>query len=551
MLSFLQIENIAIIEKMAVEFSEGLNILTGETGAGKSILIDSINAVSGAKTSRELIRTGAESAFVAAVFSGTRETAALLEEMGIAPSEDGALQLQRRMFRDGKNACFVNGTAVTVAMLRQLAIRLVNIHGQRDSQALLRSENHLGFLDRFAGDGDAAADYAADFGRLTALQKEIEKLNMDEGYKARRLDLLNFQIGELEAAGIEAGETEALKKRRAVLRNSVRVTAALSRALTALLGADDEPGADALLREAAGCVDSVSDVAHGLQAVGESLAEARETALDAASVLDDALSQLGGSEAEIHAVEERLDLLSRLAKKYGGSEEAMLAFLAEAKEELDAITFSAERLEQMQVEYDRLLAQTTAKAAELTSLRRAAGERLASAVERELRELDMPNVRFVTELRPAALCATGADEAEFLISANPGEAPKPLVKVASGGELSRVMLALQTILNDGGEATLIFDEIDTGVSGSAAGRIAVKLKSLSRRNQVLCITHSAQIAAYAGTHKYLYKTVENGMTYTRIRTLSGDERARELARITFGEQYSEVQLASARSMLRL
>ena len=550
MLQYLRIENVATIESLSVEFSAGLNILTGETGAGKSILIDSINAVSGAKTPRELIRSDASSAFVAALFSGIGpHTADALRAIGVEPDEDGCLQLQRRLFRDGKNACFINGAAVTVSMLHAAALNLVNIHGQRDAQQLLRSESHLGFLDGFAEDGEALDAYRAVYTRLRALKKEADALTVDEGYKARRLDLLTFQIGELEAAGVTVGETDALKKRRAVIRSAVKVTAALNRAVAALVGAEDAVGADALLGEALGSVEAVTDVVPDLRGVSDSLEDVRETVLDAASVLEDALDQLGGSEAEIDGIEERLDVLTRLSKKYGGSEEAMLAFLADARAELDALTFSGEKLERLSAEYDETLAEARKLAVALSKLRRAAGKRLSAAVENELRELDMPHVRFCVMLADAPLSDSGADAAEFLISANPGEDPKPLSKVASGGELSRVMLALKTVLNDAADATLIFDEIDTGVSGSAAGRIGEKLRALAGRNQVLCITHSAQIAAKAAAHIFLYKTVENGRTFTRLRALDEAQRAAELARITFGEDYSAVQLASAQSLL--
>ncbi|MBQ7688830.1 MAG: DNA repair protein RecN [Clostridia bacterium] len=551
MLSVLQIENIAIIEKMTVDFSAGLNILTGETGAGKSILIDSINAVSGAKTSRELIRTGAAYAFVSAVFTGVdRETADALALMGISTDADGSLQLQRKMFRDGKNLCFVGGTAVTVSMLRAAAMQLINIHGQRDSQELLRSESHMGVLDRFADNAETQADYAGTFEALTAVKKEMDALRLDEGYKARRLDLLNYQIGELEAADITDGETENLKKRRAIIRNAVRVSDALSRTVAAVLGTEDTPGAGALLHEAACHIASVTDVVQGLSPVQESLLQAEETVMDASAVLEDALQQLGGSEEQIDEIEERLDVLTRLTKKYGGSEAAALAFLAEAKAELENLTFSEETLARLQTEYDRLLAEATEKAAALSRSRAQAGKTLSACVEEQLRQLSMPHVRFLTQVLPAPLSQTGADTVEFLITANPGEEPKALGKVASGGELSRVMLALQTVLNARSAATLIFDEIDTGVSGTAAGRIAEKLKNLSLKNQVLCITHSARIAAFADRHIYLYKTVENGKTYTKMQLLDREERARELARITFGDHYSAVQLESARGLLQ-
>ena len=550
MLSYLQIENVAIIEALDLELSPGFTALTGETGAGKSILIDAINAVSGAKTSRELIRTGAESAFVAAVFTGLDpDFAASLAESGIE-APDGELQLQRRLFRDGRNQCFINGAAVTVSMLRAVAIRLVNIHGQHDAQELLRAETHVGFLDGFAQDEAARAAYTAAYDEMTRIDAELRRLSMDESYKARRLDLLNFQIGELEAADLREGETEALKKRKNVIKNAVRVTGALTRAVTALLGADDVPGAEALAEDAVRAVESAAEVVHDLRPVAESVADARETLLDAASVLEDALSQLGGDESEIDAIEERLDLLYRLSRKYGSTEAEMLAFLSGARQELETLSFSEERARALQAALEAARREAEKKAAVLTALRKKAAKALSTAVEAELRDLDMPHARFAVRIEPAPLHAMGAETVEFLISANPGEEPKPLGKIASGGELSRVMLALKTVRNVPAAATLIFDEIDTGVSGSAAGRIAVKLSDVARNNQVLCITHAAQIAAYADDQKYLYKTVENGKTFTRLRTLTPEQRARELARMTFGEHCTEVQLRSAESLLR-
>ena len=552
MLQYLQIENIATIQKAEVAFRPGLNILTGETGAGKSILIDSINAVSGAKTSRELIRTDSDSAFVSALFTDIGAgTVKKLEEAGLPSEPDGTLLLRRRLFRDGKNDCFVNGAPVTVSMLKTVAMSLINIHGQRDSQALLDSERHIEFLDAYADTGAQCAAFGEAFCRLKELKAQIRALSMDEAYKARRIDLLQFQIGELKAAEVQVGERAALKHKKAILNHAQKVIEALSAAVGALLGDGETPGAEGLLSTAVGQINAASEVAKGLGEVAQSVEAARDTVLDAASVLDDVLQQLAENDDNIDDIEARLDVLYRLSKKYGETEEEMLAFLAAAESELETITFSEEKTEQLTAQYEAVLADAEKKAAALTQKRKAAAKKLSAAIEKELAFLDMPHARFVTVVEDAPMTETGADRVEFLISANPGEDPKPLGKVASGGELSRVMLAIKNVLQ--GEhtaASLIFDEIDSGVSGSAAGKIALKLKALSRHAQVLCITHSAQIAAYADAHFLLSKHVENGRTFTQIRSLDLAERAQELARITYGAGYTPRQLESAAEMIR-
>ena len=552
MLRYLQIENIATIQKADVSFAAGLNILTGETGAGKSILIDSINAVSGAKTSRELIRTDAASAYVSALFADVGgDTLRRVAEAGLPAEPDGTLLLQRRLYRDGRNDCFVNGAPVTVSMLKGVAMSLINIHGQRDSQALLDSERHIEFLDAYAKTDAEKEAFTAAYTTLKEIKEKIKALSLDEAYKARRLDLLTFQIGELQAADVQPGEIAALKHKKAILNHSQKVTEALAKAVTSLIGDGETAGADSLLSDAAGQIYSVSDIAKGLSAVAESVDAAKDAVLDAAGVLDDVLQQLSQNTDNIDDIEARLDVLYRLGKKYGATEEEMLAFLAQAEEELDNITFAEEKIAALNAEYEKQLALTESAAAALSKKRKAAAKTLSAAIENELSFLDMPNARFVTVAEPAPMGETGADRVEFLISANPGEDPKPLGKVASGGELSRIMLAIKNVLQgDHTAASLIFDEIDTGVSGSAAGKIALKLKTLSRHAQVLCITHSAQIAAYADEHKKLTKTVENGKTYTRIATLDADARAKELARITYGESYTPRQLESAAEMIR-
>lgn len=550
MLSDLQIENIAIIERASVGLSDGLNVLTGETGAGKSIIIDSINAVSGEKTSRELIRTGETSACVTALFEKVPAfVTELARESGIDCPDD-TLLLQRRLYKDGKNACRINGLTVTLSMLKTIAMNLVNIQGQRDSQTLLDAEHHIEFVDAYAENDEARREYSQAYEGLCRVKAEIKALTMDEAYKARRIDLLSFQVRELEDADIKVGEKKELEHKRNIINNSLKLIKALSDAMVALTGDDENNGASGLIATAAGNINGVTAIAKELAAVSELLMGAKDTVEDAAGVIDDVLRQLDGMDQDINAVEERLDVLYRMSKKYGATEEDMLAFLEEAKRELDTITFSEERLEQLQKEQEEQYALTLEKAAALSETRKTAGEKLAAAVEAELRYLDMPHVRFLTEIKSVPFSENGADEVVFLITANPGEAPKPLGKVASGGELSRIMLAVKNVLTaKNGASTLIFDEIDAGVSGSAASKIAVKLAKLSDGAQVICITHQAQIAAFADRHLFLSKEVCDGRTFTRVKELNDAERAEELSRITFGEHYTETQLSSSAQLI--
>ena len=551
MLKLLEIENIAVIEKASVSFAGGLNVLTGETGAGKSIVIDSINAVTGQKTSRELVRTGAAHAFVSALFEDAGErVAARLNECGVPLEPDGAVLLQRTLYKDGRNLCRINGVTVTVSMLKSVGEELINIHGQRDSQALLDSARHVFFLDSFAGLQDAVAAYAADYARLRETRKAIRSLQTDEAEKARRIDLMTWQINELAGAELVPGEREELHRKKNILTNSLKLASALTAAVNALSGDGETAGAAQLLSQAAGEIASVASVAKGLDAVAASLEEAENAAADAAAVLDDVLNQLDNVEGSLDAIEERLDRLYRLSVKYGETEEEMLAFLENARKELELITLSDERLAELSAQEESLLASCKQQAAALTAARKKSAKQLSAAVEGELAFLNMPSCRFVPEIVPVELCPTGADEVTFLISANAGEEPKPLGKVASGGELSRIMLALKNVLSEKDSVgTLIFDEIDAGVSGAAASRIAVKLSQVARRTQVICITHLAQIAAFADEHKFLCKEEIGGKTYTRITALDEDGRARELSRISYGENPGEAQMLSARQML--
>lgn len=551
MLKSLQIENIATIEKLSVDFSDGLNVLTGETGAGKSILVDSINAVTGEKTSRDLIRTGEASACVTALFADVSDAVILrLSDSGISVEDDKMLLIQRRLYRDGKNACRINGMTVTVGMLRSVASLLINIHGQRDSQQLLDEAYHLKFVDGYAEDGKLLEEYRSEYRLLCGIKARLRDLQTDETEKARMADLLSYQINELENADIRPGEKKELVRKKSFLENSQKIKNALGAALNALIGDGEEAGASGALSAAAGYVGSVTGAARGLEPVYSQLAAVADSVSDIASVIDDVIGQLDTIDGDIDSVEERLDVLYRLSRKYGDTEEQMLAFLEDAKTRLDGIVHSDEERERLTEEYGNTLARAEKKAVLLSDARWKAGEALCAAIESELKFLDMPNVRFVTEIKPVPLCENGADEVRFLISANPGEEPKPLGKTASGGELSRVMLAIKNVLTDSdGVGTLIFDEIDTGVSGSAAGKIAVKLASVSLCTQVFCITHLSRIAAFADEHIFLSKVVQNGKTYTRAEILSPEKRAAELARITFGSEFTDVQLSSGEQMI--
>ena len=547
MLTSLKIENVAIIESAAIEFGCGLNVLTGETGAGKSIVIDSINAILGERTSRDIIRTGAQSAKVYAVFEDVNERVRnFLDENGI-DCEDGVLIINRTLNRDGKNICRLNGAPVTVSMLRELGGELIDIHGQHDSQSLLSPEKHCGFVDGFAENSGLISDYREKYRRLCEIRNSLKKLTTDESSKSQRIDFLTYQIDELEKSDITPGERDELKARKALINNSQKVMESLNTAYMALKA--DGAGID-MISNAETEIANASEYMDSLGEASEKITDIRYELDDIAELVRDAMSEIEYDPSELDDIEERLDLLYRLSKKYGETEEDMLEYLAKAREELESIAFSEEKVMELQKQEKTALVEAEAAADRLTESRKTAGEKLSRAICSELEFLDMPNVRFVVKLEDIGLTENGRDGVEFLISANVGEEPKPLAKIASGGELSRIMLAIKNVLAEtDGVDTMIFDEIDTGVSGRAAQKIAMKLRSASKGRQVICVTHLAQIAAQGDVHLYISKSVSDGKTYTNIKSLIEEERVSEIARIMGGMEITQLQLESAREML--
>ena len=551
MLSELKIENIAVIDEASICFGDGLNCMTGETGAGKSIIIDAVNCVTGEKTSRELIRSGEKSASVTAVFTAVSEnTRSLLAGNDIDPG-DGELIVFRRIFPDGRNSCRVNDRPVSVAFLKTLGDTLINIHGQSDSRNLLDSERHFEYIDLYAGDGALLERYRADYSELTGIRREIRRLSTDESKKLQELDMLDFQINELEKAEIRDGEKEELTSRRDAARNAEKTAAALNAASAALDGDENTPGAADLIAEAAEQIEKAAQFLPELARFPEQLREAGYLLEDASNAVVAQLDGAAFSEHEIDRIEERLDVLYRLGLKYGGTEREMLDYLENARRRREEIETADARLEELNSLFDAAADRAKKSAKELSRARRDAAKRFAAEIAAELRDLDMPNALFTVADELAPLGENGADNMCFLFSANRGEAPKPLTKTASGGELSRVMLAIKNVLS-GRDAvgTLIFDEIDTGISGRAAGKVAEKLYGVARRSQVVCVTHLAQIASFAD-HQYLIeKTARDDRTYTTVTALDDAGRAAELARIGGGTSTGAIQLENARDLLR-
>ena len=551
MLSLLHIENIALIEAADIQFDPGFNVLTGETGAGKSIVVDSISAVLGERTSRELIRTGAKSALVHGVFTGVQKLA-WLEENGIVQGDE--LLLQREIQADGRNVCRVNGKLVTVTQLREVGRQLLNIHGQHDGQQLLDPSCHLGYLDRFGRTEGLLGDYQATYKELAALRRQIHALEMDEAERSRRVDTLTYQIRELERAELKPGEDEELDQRRTLLRSAGKLMDAVRAAEFALYGDDDSRGAVTLVGEAEAEIRSVARYSEQMSALAESLAQLRSLADDAAERLRDAGEELNFSPEELDELESRLDTLYRLKKKYGATVEDMLDYLERCRKELDQIQFADDTIARLEKELVKLRKEAKSKAEKLSEARKKAATLLESRVRDELEQLDMPKVRFQAEFSPKAgewgLDETGMDEVQFLMSANVGEALKPIQKVASGGELARIMLALKNVLaEDDGIGSLVFDEVDTGVSGRAAQKVAEKMADVARHKQVLCVTHLPQIAAMAHTHFSVQKGERDGRTYTKVERLDRSGREDELARLLGGANVTDTLLSSARELL--
>ena len=548
MLHLLHIENIAVIEEADIAFSSGFNALTGETGAGKSIVIDAMGAVLGQRTSRDLIRTGAAKAFVSAVFTGVPSLPALAD-LSLAP-EEGELLLQREIYADGKNACRINGKPVTVAQLRQIGNQLLNIHGQHDGQQLLDEEQHGAYLDRYGHDEGYLETYGACFAAMEETRRKIRSLQMDEAEKARRVDSLQFQINELERADLKPGEEEALQQRRMLLRNSEKFMSAIQGALWSLSGGDEGGGAVSLLREAEDSLAGARGLDEQFSQLHQRLTALHSEAYDVAETLRDMESAFDFSPQELDALESRADQLYRLKKKYGSTVEEMLEYLDQCRSELDRITFAADTVERLQRELQTEYAQVMKAAQLLSGARKAAAKDLELRVQDELRQLDMPRARFSICFAEKEPAADGIDEVRFLMSANMGEELKPIQKVASGGELARIMLALKNVLAENETiGTLVFDEVDTGVSGRAAQKVAEKLAQVSRVKQVLCVTHLPQLAAMADVHFSVEKGEREGRTYTSVEELNREQRCRELARLTGGAHITAAMLAGAEELI--
>ncbi len=549
MLSVLKIKNIAIIESAEIEFSRGFNVLTGETGAGKSIILDSINAVLGFRTSRELIRTGESQAEVTALFSEIGNDVSLkLTELGLPPCEDGSLLISR-IITPEKNVCRINGALTNVTVLKELGNTLISIHGQQDNRELLNSETHLSYIDALASNSELLSRFEEVYSELSETQHLIKKMSSDKAERARRADMLAFQIDELSKAEIVPGEWEELKNRRSVIRNFEKIQSAFGSAYSALSGDGDFEGAVSLVSGALRELSGVSSFSSDAERLCGELSEVYYTLSDISESLRDG-SDEDFSPDELRDIEDRLDLLYRLSKKYGDTEEEMLLFLSDAQKELDEISLSDDALEKLIPKRDGLLKKAESLAAELSKERKKAAEEFCDKVCDELRFLDMPSVKFFARFFETPLSEKGFDGVEFLISANVGEAPKPLAKTASGGELSRIMLAIKTVLSDKDSIqTMIFDEIDTGVSGRAAVKIAQKLGEASVGKQVICVTHLPQIASRGDSHYLIEKSSHDGKTYTKVTLLNKDERVYEIARIIGGDKISDVQLLNAKEML--
>lgn len=548
MLSLLHIEQIAVIEQADITFEPGFNVLTGETGAGKSIVIDAISAILGERTYRDVIRTGADCGFVSAVFTEIPKLSWFEENQ--VPYDPAELLIQREIHLDGKNHCRVNGRPVTVTILRQLGRQLINIHGQHDSQQLFDENTHLHLLDCYAHNDAARTSYQEAYQRVTEIRQEIRRLSMDESEKLRRTEMLRHQIREIESADLKPDEDTVLEARRRLLQNAEKLSDGLRDAFAAVNGDEDTDGAAALLTEAERALAHLCRVEDSLDGLHNRTADLMYQVIDLAEEIRDARDSLAFSGDELEEIESRLDVIHKLRRKYGATTGDILDFLEQARQELDEMEFAGDRLEQLQktrLEAEQIAVKTAEK---LRKTRLAAARELEERIAEELAQLDMPNVQFVCQFEDTELEADGIDTVRFLMTANVGEALKPLSKVASGGELARIMLAMKNVMAEQDAVpTLIFDEVDAGVSGRAAQKVAAKLQSVSRTKQVLCVTHLPQIAAYAGTHLQISKAERDGRTYTSVRPLDRMGRVEEIARIIGGAVITETTRKSAAEML--
>lgn len=551
MLSNLYIENIAVIEKTSIDFKKGLNVMTGETGAGKSIVIDSINAVLGNRTSKELIRTGASSAFVSAEFTDLSEKAlAIIDEAGFE-LEDGELLIQREISTTGKNKCRINGRPATVSTLKEIGVQLINIHGQHESYELMSPELHISYIDKLAGLESEIQAYQEIYKKYKKLSSELKKATVDESERERKIDLLKYQIDELEDADLRDGEYEELNEQKSVLQNSEKIIEAIMTSRALMNGDEESSGVLENLQEINSQLSDISEYMSEVEPINariESALYELEDCLSELADLSDLVDTDGGS---LDSIEERLDLIYTLGKKYGSTIKEMLDFLENAQKELDSLVMYDENREALIKECDKTYKEAEKLAKALSEKRKATSEEFAKRVCEEMAFLDMPNVKLIVVQEKCELNSLGCDSIEFLISTNPGEPPKPISKIASGGELSRMMLAVKNVLSDKDDIdTLIFDEVDTGISGSAAQKVGLKLREVSKSRQVLCVTHLAQIAAMGNCHFKISKSVKDEKTFTKVKELDHEGRKQELARIIGGTEMTKASLDYAEEMLK-
>ena len=551
MLSSLKIENVAVIEKAEILFGRGLNILTGETGAGKSIVIDSINAILGERTSRELIRDGADKAKVTAFFEDIPEPVIeKLQEYDIDCEDDNSLLITRIITTDGRSNCKINGHSVTATMLKNIGRDLITICGQHDSQHLLLKEKHMEYIDSIADCGELFESYSEVFSQIKAVRKQLKNLLKNESDKEQKLEYLKFQIDELSGANIKVGERDSLIEDKKRYQNKEKIINSLNLCNSILCGNSDSAGILAEIDILASSLRELSQFDSAFSEASEKIEEVKYYLDDCSGSVKSSLGNTEDNNIDINAIEERLDILYRLSKKYGETEEEMLSYLERISKEYEDITLSDEKAQELQEKYEELSEELFNRGCYLSDCRKQTAAEFEEKVTADLHYLDMPGATFTAEFTDAPATVTGIDDIEFLFSANPGQEPKPLAKIASGGELSRVMLAIRCVLSDKDIiSSMIFDEIDAGVSGRAALKIAYKLHELSKNKQVLCVTHLAQIAAYADNHLLIKKIVEEGSTYTKVTTLSYDDRVREIARIIGGDIITDTTLKSAEEMI--